>query len=166
MNHRVFFLAFLVAMAMIVPAATAGAQDTSPYLAGFWSEDYHWFRIVNPTTKPLTVYAILYNIYYGLYQGIQCHRTGLLPNGTESWEFMSFAKGEFGTAKFFAFPLGTRKFDPNAVIGGFQRKRYEDVFNQRGYWLESNLKAVTINSYTIGEFSMIPPDDDVCFIWD
>jgi hypothetical protein len=153
----------LAALSLCLFAGAAQAQDTSPMLAGFWSENYNYFTIVNPTTKPLTVYAIFYNVWDG-YNGMECYKREYLPpNGT--WyvgDIDGDTDGDFGTAKFFAFPAGTRKFDPNAVIGGFQVKEYGDGFDYH-YYLESNLKAVTINTFTLREFSMIPPDNDKCF---
>ena len=152
----------MAAIGLCLFGGTAQAQDTSPYLAGFWSEGDNDFQIVNPTTKPLTVYAIFYDVNEGPIVGMECFKQYLPANGRWSVDPDGDNDGIFGTAKFFAFPAGTRKFDPNAVIGGFQRKEYGDGSDYH-YYLESNLKAVTINSYTLREFSMIPPDDDECF---
>jgi hypothetical protein len=152
----------------------AQAQDTSPYLAGFWSESSNSFQIVNPTTKPLTVYAIFYNAYGGPYSGTECHKQYLPANGRVSIQSKGTKDYEFGAAKFFAFPAGTKKFDPNAVIGGFKQEIDCDYVMTGAYtqtgpsgdeliftysWIdrvrEANIKAVTINSSTIGEFTDI-----------
>lgn len=149
----------LAAVGLCVFAGMAQAQDTSPYLVGFWSDQYNDFTILNPTTKPLTVYAIYYNAGNG-YPGMECYKWDLPPNGVWYADMNGGTDGNLGTAKFFAFPAGTRKFDPNAVIGGFQVKYISAPIS---FYVEANLKAVTINSYTLREFSMIPADDADCF---
>jgi hypothetical protein len=81
--------------------------------------------------------------------------------------------------KFFAFPVSTLKFDPNAVIGGFKQEIDCDYVMTGAFteiigtgpitstvnlvteynWVdrvrEVNIKAVTINSSTTGEFADI-----------
>jgi hypothetical protein len=139
MRHRVFFLAFLVAVAVTLFAATAGAQDTSPYLAGTWMETSgvtptvrteHF--IVNPTTKQLDVVALVFG-YEGAGALLGC--TSCIINANGVWKFYGGAArsaSDYGTVKFFAYPAGTRKFDPNAVIGGFQQNIFEDVNGRTG----------------------------------
>jgi hypothetical protein len=149
----------LAVLGLCLFGGMAQAQDTSPFLAGFWSEDSNNFIILNPTTKPLTVYAIFCS---GTSSKKECNKRLLPPNGRWSVDPGNDEVGQYGTAKFFAFPQGTKKFDPNAVIGGFQQKKYEAPGSH--YRSESNLKAVTINTYTLREFSMIPPEDtDPCY---
>jgi len=152
----------LSALCFVLAAGVAPAQDTSPYLVGAWNESNTWVTVMNPTTKWLTVYAIAYNEgipFFCAWQDIPPN--GLGGGGLPTVFLQGGGEGNFGTVKFFAFPRGTRTFDPNAVIGGFQSKSWEDPYD----WADSeaNLKAVTINSYTIREFSMIPPGDHPCW---
>jgi hypothetical protein len=155
MFKRVMICCCLSALCLVLAAGFTSAQDTSPYLAGAWNEERNWVTIINPTTKPLTVYAVLYS------DGVPvlCQRADIRPNGLIGG--YAGLPDAFGTMKFFAFPQGTMKFDPNAVIGGFQGKDWWHPFGLVSS--EANLKAVTINSYTIREFSMIPPYDHPCW---
>jgi hypothetical protein len=172
MKQRTLFLALFIVFAVTVMASTAGAQDTSPYLAGTWLETANvtptvrtTHFIVNPTTKQLDVYAVVFG-YEGAGALLSCTRCTI--NGNGLWKFYGDAartnestNEDSGVVKFFAFPRNSRKFDPNAVIGGFQQNIFEDVNGRTGL-TESNLKAVTINSNTIGEFSMIPLKCKTC----
>jgi hypothetical protein len=161
MKHRALFLAFLVGTVVLF-ATMASAQDTSPYLAGTWMETsgvtptvHTQHFIINPTTKQLDVYAVVFG-YEGAGALLGC--TVCTVNGNGVLTFYGDAarsNNDNGTVKFFAFPAGTRKFDPNAVIGGFQQNIFEDDGTRTGM-TEANLKAVTINSSTIGEFALIP----------
>lgn len=151
-------------------AATVSAVDTSPYLVSNWyidayeNDEYMAFFIANPTPIPLVVYAAFYTT-----TGAFSTCVYNVLQGNDTW---SFATGDIaaispengwyeGTVKFFAFPQTTSKFDPNAVIGGF--KQYVDCdmteYNESGVWYanvsEANMKAVTLNSSTIGEFQAI-----------
>jgi hypothetical protein len=158
MLKRVMICCCLTAVFFILASGFAPAQDTSPYLVGAWNGDWNSFTIINPTTKWLTVYAIAYS------EGVpvSCGVTDIAPNGlAEASAMIPLFTDSYGTVKFFAYPQGTRKFDPNAVIGGFQLKDWEDPYDWQSS--EANLKAVTINSYTIREFSMIPPYDHKCW---
>jgi hypothetical protein len=110
---------------------------------------------VNPTTKQLDVVALVFG-YEGAGALLGC--TSCIINANGVWKFYGDAArsaSDYGTVKFFAYPAGTRKFDPNTVIGGFQQNIFEDVNGRTGV-TESNLKAVTINSNTIGEFALNP----------
>jgi hypothetical protein len=163
MNHRMLLPAVLAVLALAIAASPAGAQDTSPYVMGTWMHStevsptvrtQHF--IVNPTTRQLDVYAVVYGMQ-GAGALLSC--TVCRINGNGTWRFIvddaRFAS-DSGTVKFFAFPKDSRKFDPNAVIGGFQQNVFE-VDGTRTGMTEANLKAVTINSSTIGEFATIPP---------
>jgi len=138
-----------------------------------------WF-VVNPTPVRLAVYAAFYN-YTGSFSG--CVYS--LIDGNDTWwlttRSLPFPVGEnpYGTAKFFAFPAlpnTAPKFDPNAVIGGFKQTVDCDYILTNAYtetipfsstvilvkeydWIakvsEANMKAVTINSATIGEFQAL-----------
>jgi hypothetical protein len=176
--HR-YFAIFSIMIALtgfaVIPAATA--WDTSPYVAGTWMIGWTNYLLVNPTTKPVDVYAVFFK-YDGNSQNV-CYRYRLNANATwylmdlyEEWKGNDSDK--FGAAKFFAFPSNTTKFDPNAVIGGFQQVNSgayvelgapDQTF--RTAWpcqtVETNLKAVTINSITLREFSEIPFGD--CRLW-
>jgi hypothetical protein len=151
MFKRVVSRSCLAALCLVIMAGFAPALDTSPYLLGSYNELTE-VTIINPTTKWLTVYAIAYS------GGgpVACWQDDIPPNGVVIGG--GKATGGFGTLKIFAFPQGTRKFDPNAVIGGYQAK-----------WLsadarsEAGLKGVTINSYTIQEFSGIPSYNHPCW---
>jgi hypothetical protein len=159
MSKRVMYCCSITVLCLVLAAGMASAQDTSPYLAGAWNGDFYGISIINPTTKWLDVYAVAYSEGSPVF----CGMMPIAPNGTLS-EGGFIPNGydvEFGTIKFFAFPQGTMKFDPNAIIGGFQYKSWWDVID--GPNVESNLKAVTINNYTIREFSMIPPRTDPCW---
>jgi hypothetical protein len=175
----VFLAAAFILCALSLPA---GADDTSPYLMGIWESGIYTytntvaftmytatnFQIANPTTKDLDVYAVFYPPQ-GVIPG-PCYKCAgadaIKANGTcvfSTYFFDHFTGFPYasGTVKFFAFPKGTTKFDPNAVIGGFQGKFSAlDVEPFQGppltTWIKANLKAVTINSSTIGEFSRIP----------
>jgi hypothetical protein len=155
MCKPVMYCCFITVLCLVLAAGLASAQDTSPYLVGAWNEGINWVTIINPTTKPLTVYAVVYSEG----QPVLCRRVDIPPNGLVG----DYAgdEGWFGTMKFFAFPQGTMKFDPNAVIGGFQGKDWWQPYGWTSS--EANLKAVTINSYTIREFSMIPAPDHPCW---
>jgi hypothetical protein len=162
-------------------AVTASALDTSPYLASdFYTDTYELdaytsFFIVNPTPVPLRVLAAFYN-EDGVFS--TCVSNMLTGNTTWNVDVRNIPVPDYGTAKFFAFPANTMKFDPNAVIGGFKQEidcdyvmtgayTYTDgplitETVQVGYeysWIdrvrEANIKAVTINSATIGEFADI-----------
>jgi hypothetical protein len=162
MKHRTLFLALFIIFAMTVVASMAGAQDTSPYLVGTWMETSgvtptvsttHF--IINPTTKQLDVYAVVFG-YEGAGALLGCKVCTANANSVLRFsEKVARSASDNGTVKFFAFPKGTRKLDPNAVIGGFQQNIFEDVNGKTGM-TESNLKAVTINSNTTGEFTIIP----------
>jgi hypothetical protein len=168
MEHQKLCLVVFAALAATLCAVTAGAQDTSPYVLGMWAENsiisptvrtQHF--IINPTTKQLDVYAVVYG-FEGEWGLLSC--TVCRINGNGTWTFIiDDARGssDMGAVKYFAFPAGTRKFDPNAVIGGFQQNIFE-ADGMRTGMTEANLKAVTINSSTIGEFSRIPADCMSC----
>jgi hypothetical protein len=49
------------ALSLCLFGGTTQAQDTSPCLVGSWSDYANYFQVLNPMTKPLTVYAIFYN---------------------------------------------------------------------------------------------------------
>jgi hypothetical protein len=161
MKHRALFLASLVAVAVTFFATTAGAFDTSPYLVGTWEEtgviSTTGYRLVNPTTKPLDVHMF----FFAEGAPFGCVSFSIPANGTFYLQTSVDVLGphglEAGTVKFFAFPAGTRKFDPNAVIGGFQAKSIHLPPDPRQPLnTEANLKAVVINSYTLGEYTQIP----------
>jgi hypothetical protein len=158
MKRQKLLITLAAAIAVLVSVSMAGAYDTSPYLAGIWEEasvvPWNVYVVVNPTTKPLDVCATWHSADGGRI-GCICSALPLPANGMYSYFFGFGSDGEGGAVKFFAFPAGTRKFDPNAVIGGFQRKSEElsSVFKT-----EANLKAVTINSSTIGEFTQVEWD--------
>jgi hypothetical protein len=164
MKRQRLLTTFAAMIAVLASISMAGAVDTSPYLVGTWEDGgttgMNVYAILNPTTKPLHVYMFWY-----MPDGTvdHCMSVAIPSNGEVSFGLGIFSGGP-GTVKFFAFPEGSRKFDPNAVIGGFQRKsmresRYKDEFSM--FDTETNLKAVTINSYTVGEFAQLPWD--VCY---
>jgi hypothetical protein len=161
MLKRVVLCCCLAAAFAVLAAGLASAQDTSPFLMGAWNDGFNTITIINPTTKWLTVYAISYT------EGIpqECSAVDIPPNGKRAQSFGAGGVGFFGTIKFFAFPSRAMKFDPNAVIGGFHRKSWEEPYNMEGIMQasEANLTAVTINSATIREFSMIPARDHECW---
>jgi hypothetical protein len=180
----------VIFMAMILAtAASVAAQDTSPYLAGTWESGSYsdtipytksiWvetgFEIVNPGTRTLDVYAVYYNSA-GAYIPTTCRHVELPSNGVWRTAFPSkglpeqYAAYGVGTVKFFAFPKPSHQFDPNTVIGGFERKYYsltewsvyvdtEFVALEWHTHSQANLKAVVINGSTIGEFGTIPWND-------
>jgi hypothetical protein len=160
----------VIGLLIVLAAGGASAQDTSPYLAGTWElgtwaysntvsfsvTAWSYYELANPTTKGLDVYAVFYD-KNGATLG--CWWNYLEPNGQWFiWMFDRPTPYDYGAVKFFAFLANSRKFDPNTIIGGFQ---------QKGAWMEgsetdlsfseANLKAVTINSMTQGEFNRIPP---------
>jgi len=180
MHRSILFITVAILAVLVMLPPGAGAFDTSPYLAGTWGSGLSTIMIQNsgpptplvvfpinyfignPTTKALDVFAAFYTS-----QGVftECVYTTLQPNG--SWYLYDGAiRGasslDFpGTVKFFAFPTGTKKFDPNAVIGGFQQELLPAIYFGYSYVpgcqvVEANLKAVTINSSTIGEFTQVP----------
>jgi hypothetical protein len=172
------FVAILGTLLVLFSTSPALSQDTSPYLLGTWEsgvytittpitttyQDSTDWQIANPTTKPLNVYAV-FSSANG--QFLTCTATTIPPNGvalfsTWGWNDNPYA---VGTVKFFAFPVQTRKFDPNAVIGGFQGKTHVTrVFlTETTAIAKANLKAVTINSSTIGEFSTKIPFNNCPF---
>jgi hypothetical protein len=161
MKHSALLVACLLTLAATaLAAAPAGAQDTSPYLVGTWEDSSvisaTWYEIINPTTRPLDVYMAWY-LPDGTFNG--CISTFVSANGSLSFGLGMGNNGETGAVKFFAFPRGSTKFDSNAVIGGFQRKNLNgDPLEPSPYEFnaEANLKAVTINSYTLGEFTQMP----------
>jgi hypothetical protein len=160
MKRQRLLTTFAAMIAVLVSVSVAGAFDTSPYLAGTWEDDgtigKNVYAILNPTTKPLHVYMFWY-MPDGTVDA--CMSVAIPSNGTVSFGLGIFSGGP-GAVKFFAFPEGSRKFDPNAVIGGFQRKAMiesqYDFFDFSMFDTETNLKAVTINSYTVGEFAQLP----------
>jgi hypothetical protein len=151
MNRRMTVLGLMAALVFSLSAAPAGAWDTSPYLVGTLDGDFYGngYFIINPTTQPLLVYGA------GFYEGQMgpCGWTIIPPNGTF---YFALQGGSFYGAvmKFFAFPT-SGKFDPNAVIGGFQQKFSADHRDDTCQVTEANLKAVTVNSYTMGEFDKV-----------
>jgi hypothetical protein len=160
MKVRGMLFGVLTVCLLFVGVPLAGAQDTSPYLVGdFGFEDTAaysettTFGIINPTKKALDVYAGFFD-WVG--NPIGCMVQRVAPNGL--WYITDYRiAGSRGTAKFLAFPADTRKFDPNAVIGGLQVKyRMKSAALRKDEWFsaaEYNMKAVVINSSTIGEFS-------------
>jgi hypothetical protein len=159
MKTQRLFITF-AAMAVVLASVTmAGALDTSPYLIGTWEDTSvikaTWYEIINPTTKPLDVYLVSY-LPDGTFDG--CMSSDIPANGMTLFGLGRGGNGAAGAVKVFAFPEGSRKFDPNAVIGGFQRKSLNaDTLDldPRVFNTAVNLKAVTINSNTIGEFTQI-----------
>jgi len=161
---RTLCIALLV-LGLLAGAGQVSALDTSPYLVGF-TENYvqdsgdpywnHW-QIVNPTTKLLDVWVV----WYRPWEPSPCAWMFQVPANGTTWlmvaAMVDLSEG-YQALKFFAFPAGSRKFDPNAVIGGFQRKSHLGTVEPANFnfMSEANLKAVTINSSTIGEFSAIP----------
>jgi hypothetical protein len=154
----------MLVLGLVAGAGPLWALDTSPYLIGFLehtAEDlegpyYNEYEIVNPTTKPLDIWMVWYRS-----GGPPCSSMGRLPpNAMTNWGVGMRHREEYDAVKFFAFPAGTRKFDPNAVIYGYQRRSAENAFCSDVCFLsEANLTAVTINSSTIGEFAEIPWDN-------
>jgi hypothetical protein len=174
MKQSRLLIALATVLALCTLASPSFSQDTSPYLLGTWEagvytttgvitityQDTTDWQIANPTTKELDIYAV-FSSANG--QFLACTATSVPPNGvgvlTTWWNEEPYA---VGTVKFFAFPKNTRKFDPNAVIGGFQGKTHETrvviiqpqpLGGVGAAIAKANLKAVTINSSTIGEFS-------------
>jgi len=178
MRHRYTILA--LALILVAGfAASSAAVDTSPYLVSNWYTDtwehdeYTSFFIINPMPIPIVVYAAFYSAS-GVFSG--CVYS--MIDGNDTWwlatrEVPQVAHGVpgpyslvEGTVKFFAFPIvrdTAPKFDPNAVIGGIKQSvdcdwMYDD-YESSWYWVakvsEANIKAVTINSSTIGEFTEI-----------
>jgi hypothetical protein len=168
------FALLAAVLALCCLASPSFSQDTSPYLLGTWEagvytttgvitityQDITDWQIANPTTRDLDVYAV-FSLANG--QFLSCTATSIPPNGvgvlTAWWNDEPYA---VGTVKFFAFPKDSKKFDPNAVIGGFQGKTHQiqglliqpQPIGAAGATVSKvNLKAVTINSNTIGEFS-------------
>jgi hypothetical protein len=157
MKKRQLLITFAAMIALLASVSMAGALDTSPYLVGIWEDTaaitFTYYEIVNPTTKPLDVWAFMYfsdNSFVGcLKLTIAADRSATIAASYKG------ALVPYGAVKFFAFPQGSKKFDPNAVIGGFQRKGPAASWTPSLFTTEANLKAVTINSYTIGEFAQI-----------
>jgi hypothetical protein len=160
MKVRGVWLGVLLVCLLSVGVPQAGAVDTSPYIVGDYAfedtaaySETTTFGIVNPTKTTLNVYAGFFDSG-GNFMG--CMVNTVAPNGL--WYITDYRlPGSRGTAKFLAFPAGQRKFDPNAVIGGLQVKyRTKQAPLRKDEWFaaaEYNMKAVTINSSTIGEFS-------------
>jgi hypothetical protein len=172
MNTRLLLLTLAVIAGFTLLAPGAGAWDTSPYLTGTVPSHSHptSYFIGNPMTKDLRVYAVFYD-WAGDFTHV-CYYRDVRP--TSMWHLWDQANEWSswgpGTVKFFAFPAGTAKLDPNAVIGGFQQEAIPPVLQLADpsevthcTVTEANLKAVTINSYTIGEFGQIPFTD--CSPW-
>jgi hypothetical protein len=137
------------------------------------------FKIQNPTTQTLDVYIVLLTrwgeVITDTYDGEPlCYFTPLGPN--ETWDACwphSRPNGPdimprrnlteelpnfFGTAKIFAFPYNsarTLKFDPNAIVSGYQQK--SAFYPWDGYAItaatEAPLTAVTINIKTINDWT-------------
>jgi hypothetical protein len=156
MKKQRLLVALAAAVAMLLSVSIAGALDTSPYLVGTWEDttviDVNSYDVLNPTTKTLDVYILM--LSSDATTLVDCAKFPIAANASQRIYAFSTGTPPYGALKFFAFPQGSRKFDPNAVIGGFQRKglmKTSYLFNT-----EANLKAVTINSYTIGEFTQIP----------
>jgi hypothetical protein len=152
MKKGMIFMGLAVVLALFVFAPHAGAQMTSPYLAGEWEitrvlydqfGPTDWqsrdipiqtqFKVINPTTASLDVYVVLLDRDGN--QGDYCYWRNVPANGTwkSCWPYIDtdlitptqvFPADDhhFGAAKFFAFPANTKKFDANAVIAGFQQK--------------------------------------------
>jgi hypothetical protein len=181
MKKEILCAGLAVALVLFIFAPPAGAQMTGPFLLGEWevtrvysdapSSGYDTpmqtqFKVFNATTVPLDVFVVLLDRDGN--PAPTCYRVQLSPNATwkPCWPFYNGADQlvypydwhHYGAAKFFAFPANTLKFDPNAVITGFQQKT--------AYCLpatETLLPAVTINSKTMGEFTKYPLKD--CQLW-
>jgi hypothetical protein len=157
MKRQRLLITFATIIFILASFSIAGAQDTSPYLVGIWEESsvFEWNQnqLVNPTTRPLDVIAVTYRSDGSIFQ---CDILSIPANGSAFISVSFGGLGPYGAIKFFAFPQGSRKLDPNAVIGGFQRKSTEPAFDTAIFKTEANLKAVTINSNTVGEFTQIP----------
>jgi hypothetical protein len=157
MKRQRLLITFAAMIAVLASVSMAGAFDSSPYLVGIWEDTaaitYTYYEIVNPTTKPLDVWGFMYLSDNSF---VDCINLPIAANGSTT--FAASFKGAlvpYGAVKFFAFPQGSKKFDPNAVIGGFQRKGSAASWNPYLFATEANLKAVTINSSTVGEFAQI-----------
>jgi hypothetical protein len=148
-----------IVIALLLLCSTgAGAFDTSPYLTGIYVDQNQSvpiaseFRILNPTTKPLLVYAGLFDTS-GTF--VRCVQNMVSPNGEVKFTFSLPSPLGVGVVKFLAFPP-TYRFDPNAVIGGLQQRFYDPGMGLPNpvskVLTVSNMKAVTINSLTIDEF--------------
>jgi hypothetical protein len=153
-------LSGLVVALLLLFSAVAGAFDTSPYVAGIYVDQNQSvavaseFKILNPTTKPLQVYAGLFDTSGNF---IQCRFDVIAPNGEANITFTPSSPLGVGVVKFFAFPnTYPVRFDPNAVVGGLQQRFYDPGIGLpnpvRKVLTVSNLKAVTINSLTLDEF--------------
>jgi hypothetical protein len=156
MKRQKLLITLAAAIAVLASISLAGAFDTSPYLVGTW-EGYdvaqvNFYCIVNPTTKPLYVQMFFYQSD-GTEDG--CTGATIFANETYCPGLAYIGSQGAGAVKFFAFPQGSRKFDPNAVIGGFQQKGGESPTE---FKTQSNLKAVIINSYTMEEFARVLRD--------
>jgi len=172
----------VIGLLVVLAAGGALAQDTSPYLAGTWETGtwvysdtvaysvsvWSYYEIVNPTTKGLDVYAVVYD-KSGII--VNCWWEPMGPNGQWFLGFWQLGPEiyDYGTVKFFAFLINSRKFDPNTIIGGFQQKgAWMEASETDLSFSEANLKAVTINSMTQGEFSRVPPKGNgkgFCMPW-
>jgi hypothetical protein len=161
MKRQKPFIMLWAAIAVLASMSVAGAYDTSPYLVGTWEEigviSTTGYSLINPTAKQLDVHMV----FYIDGDPFTCISFSIPANGAfalrTSVDVQQGSVLKAGTVKFFAFPAGTRKFDPNAVIGGFQAKSIQLPLDPRQpVNTEANLKAVTINSYTLGEFAQIP----------
>jgi hypothetical protein len=186
MRKSIIFTGLVVALALCIFAPHAGAQMSSPYLVGEWemfrvlyynpfsSDEFSLatqYKVVNPTTTPLDVYLVLLDRYGNLeYEDDtpMCFKMHLDPNTTwkpcfpfyNSEDDLIYPAGKhlYGAAKFFAYPANILKFDPNAVIAGFQQKSSAWGTESSSVFLptEAPLLPITINSRTIGEFTKYP----------
>ena len=182
MKQCMLLIALAVALGIGIAPLPAVSQDTSPYLLGAWETGVYTttevysntgifttttvyganteWQIANPTTKGLDVFAVF---YYANGSPFTCTATHIDPNGVgwlQTWWGYEDPYA-IGTVKFFSFLCGKRTFDPNAIIGGFQGKAHHIQIVNDGpmpytTYSKANLKAVTINSYTTGEFTRIP----------
>jgi hypothetical protein len=141
-------------------------------------------KVINPTTTKLDVYIVLLD-RKGVVMNDENTNTPMcyvLPlDANETWNSCwphSIPDGPailppaldstagpnwFGTIKVFAFPYVANrslKMDPNAVVAGYEQK---SVFSQINS--ESDLKAVVINSRTIGEFTKYNLSPANCRTW-
>ncbi len=155
MKRRVGFV-LVAGLALLMTASVALAGDTGPYLIGAWEDDgetiYTDFIIVNPTTLQLDVYAAFFD-NDGFFLPGRCFKKTLNPNA--KWYIPGAALGlsgfdSVGTAKFIAMAKGKRAYDTYAVVGGYQNRWIFEMTSS-----QSDLKGVTINTYTLGEFNNI-----------
>ena len=177
--RRFLALAALTGASLLIPLASATAQDSSPYVVGHWrlndsfqdftggapiTTDNTDFVFLNPTGLTLTLEYAFFAAPDGTFCG--CDRDTLQPNGRTRYTMLGEEQGKLfstqlcptqteGVLKSIVFTRVDKGGDvivDDALQAGIQVHIFGSAPQQRS---ESNLQGITLNSATRREINQI-----------